>query len=441
VKANPATVADFLLTGVHVQSAETFFAGVSELDPGCFLVYDVGSDQCEIEQWYHLLDGVEKKALNEQSDAEAVAELRDLLEDAVRLRLRSDVRVGTCLSGGLDSSSIALLAAQMQRMASNQLFTAVTAVSEDPRNSEEDYAEKVVRAGSLDWVKTRPSYDDFQDLLPRVIEHQEEPFASPSVCMQAFVMQAAAERGIVVLLDGQGGDETLLGYDKYYPAYCVALWQEGGAREVLQGVLRSMRSNVNMRPWRFAAHCLFALVSKARHLYYIQRAGYLTSRPPLPEWVRQFSAACFEMRRLQALEVGTTSLPALLRYEDKNSMAWSIEARLPFLDYRLVEMAVALAAGLKIRNGWTKWALRSAMRDILPHEIAWRRNKIGFEAPNDLWLARHLETMTEKVRRSHLIGRFCNVDRLMQCYRTLDHNSQWRLYSLALWEEHFGVQA
>jgi asparagine synthase (glutamine-hydrolysing) len=243
-----------------------------------------------------------------------------------------------------------------------------------------------------------------------------------------------------VLLDGQGGDETLLGYDRYYPAYCITLWRERGALGVLGGAMASMRSNANMMPWRFAAFLFFGLLPAARYLYYRHRSSYLAAPPPLPEWISQFASASLDVRRLQMLDVETLGLPPLLRYEDKNSMAFSIEARLPFLDYRLVEMAITLAPQLKMRDGWTKWILRQAMSDLLPHDIAWRRNKIGFAAPTDIWLARHMDVMVEKVRASPLIGRFCALDRLMRQFAGLDRNSQWRLYSLAMWEEVFGVR-
>lgn len=438
VGANPRRMSEFLLTGVQTQSADTFFENVSTLLPGHFLIYDVEKDHCVIERYYDLLRQV--NGGDGAPEQREIKEFRRTLEDAVRLRLRSDVRVGTCLSGGLDSSSVAMIAGRMHHDASNQPFTAVTAVSEDARNSEESYAAEVVRAGELDWVKTRPAYEDFCALLPHVVVHQEEPFNSPSICMQAFVMRAAKENGVIVLLDGQGGDETLLGYDRYYAAYCVMLWRAGGAAEVLRGVRQALLNNANMSPWRIAGHFAFGLVPTVRALHYRRRTSYLAERPPTPDWVGQYASGCLDLRRLQALEVETTALPALLRYEDRNSMAFSIEARLPFLDYRLVEKSIALAPHFKMRDGWTKWILRQAMSEVLPRDIAWRRNKIGFDAPTDLWLARHLNIMKEKVRQSALIKRFCHLDRLMQQYCRLDRNSQWRLYSLALWEDEFGVR-
>jgi asparagine synthase (glutamine-hydrolysing) len=440
VNADPTTISNFLLTGHPVQSPETFFARVSSLLPGHRLAYDVEADHLAIDQYYSLMERV--NAVESVPEGEVIPKFRERFEDAVRLRLRSDVRVGTCLSGGLDSSSVALIAAQMYEPISNEPFSAITAVSEDPRNSEEAYAREVVEGGSLNWVKVRPTYEDFRELLGHVVRHQEEPFGSPSICMQAFVMRAAREHGVVVLLDGQGGDETLLGYgNRYYPAYCVSLWREAGALGVLQRTMASMRNGSGMKPWEFPAHLIYALIPAARYLYYRQRSNFLWAPPPLPDWMSRFAAACLDVRALQVLEVETTALPPLLRYEDKNSMAFSIETRLPFLDYRLVEMAIALSPHLKMRDGWTKWILREAMNDVLPPGIAWRRNKMGFEAPTEMWLIRHFEEMTGKIRESSLIKHLCDVDHLMRRLPGLSRNRQWRLYNVALWEEEFGVQS
>lgn len=437
VKANPVAVSDFLLTGAHIQSTESFFEGVFNLKSGHYLTYDVRSDSCSVGRYYSLSERLEN--VEERSGPEALDQLRFLLEDSVRLRLRSDVRVGTCLSGGLDSSSVAMIAARLHGRGGSP-FSAITAVSEDPRNSEEAYAREVVEAGALGWIRVRPGYEDFQGLLPHIVKHQEEPFATPSICMQAFVMRAARENGVVVLLDGQGGDETLLGYDRYYSAYCITLWRQGGVREMLQGLQQAVRHNANLNALQLVAYVMLGLLPSARYLYYLMRGSYLAPRPAPPDWVGDFARSCLDVRSLQALEVEVTGLPQLLRFEDKNSMAYAIEARLPFLDYRLVEHALSLAPNLKIRQGWTKWALRQAMSDVLPPDIAWRRNKIGFAAPDDLWIGRHLNAMARTVAASPLVDRFCHLGRLMRRYQGLDRGSQWRLYSLALWEGQFGVR-
>jgi asparagine synthase (glutamine-hydrolysing) len=441
----PSTVVDsqvaanFLLTGVQVQSENTFFRDVHALPPGHFVLYRLRDDQCTIERYYNLEQRL--TAFNDLPESRKVAQFRTLLEDAVRLRLRSDVRVGTCLSGGLDSSSVALIAARMHREASNTPFAAVTAISEDPGNSEEVQASTVVRAGELAWITTRPTYADFRELLPTVVIHQEEPFTTPSICLQAFVMRAAAENRITVLLDGQGADEVLLGYMRYHAARCIELWRERGTLGVCRGLADTLRHNDEMTFARYAGYLVSGLSPAWRHFYYRRRTPVMAQRLPRPAWIDHFTSAYLDVRRLQTLEMETTHLPYLLRYEDKNSMAFGIEARLPFLDYRLVEYAIALSTDLKIRDGWTKWILRRAMSGILPQEIAWRTDKLGFEAPDELWLTRHGPEMFAKVKSSPLLRHFCKVDRLLADYHRLPPQVQFRLYSVALWEEAFNVAA
>jgi asparagine synthase (glutamine-hydrolysing) len=144
---------------------------------------------------------------------------------------------------------------------------------------------------------------------------------------------------------------------------------------------------------------------------------------------------------LQVLEITRTNLPVLLRYEDKNSMAHSIEARLPFLDYRVVETALSLPRDVKIRDGWSKWVLRKFMSGRMPDEITWRKNKMGFEAPEKIWLDRHSNTMKEAISGSAVIRKIVDLGKLDSLWLSLDYRSRWRLYSVALWEDAFDVAA
>jgi asparagine synthase (glutamine-hydrolysing) len=136
-----------------------------------------------------------------------------------------------------------------------------------------------------------------------------------------------------------------------------------------------------------------------------------------------------------------TNLPVLLRYEDKNSMAHSIETRLPFLDYRLVEISLSLQQSMKMKDGWTKWILRQAMDHQMPDAIVWRKNKFGFEAPDELWQRTHHGEMEKAVFASPLVRELTDARRLRSQYRQLDKRSRWRLYSLALWEDAFRIAA
>ena len=435
-RANLDVVRTFLVTDAAELDDATFFADVRKLQGGHNAVYDLGSNRFKISRFYEL---VGQREISGLAAPEAIERFGAMLSDAVRLRLRSDVKVGTCLSGGLDSSTVATLASEIYHRSAEDAFAAITAVSEQESNNEARFAQLVVESNALDWHPVRPSYQGFSDTLQSVVRAQEEPFGSPSLTMQYFVMKAARENGITVLLDGQGGDETLLGYEKYYAAYIASSFRRDGVAATIAAARSAARNNAKMGPMNLAKYLVGGMLAPARYAYYTRRHSYFKSRPPRPPHLSSFARNCLNSFELQKLEVLSTNLPILLRYEDKNSMAHGIETRLPFLDYRLLEMSLSLPDGYKIRDGWTKWILRKVMNGRMPDAIVWRKNKFGFEAPENLWLKRHHEAMRTAIEASPMLRELTDTRRLSSALGKLDRRSLWRLYSLALWEDMFRV--
>lgn len=177
-----------------------------------------------------------------------------------------------------------------------------------------------------------------------------------------------------------------------------------------------------------------------RAAFYRWRYTFLM-KPDLPECLRRFARKTRDAREMQVLEITETNLPMLLRFEDKNSMRFGIETRLPFLDYRFVEFALALPTDIKLNKGWTKWPLRAAMQSFLPASISWRKDKIGFAAPDQLWLSRHSPVMYDKVIGSVLLARYVDMGAVRRKFHRLDFGMRWRLYCVALWGECFRVRA
>ena len=173
---------------------------------------------------------------------------------------------------------------------------------------------------------------------------------------------------------------------------------------------------------------------------YRWRYGFMKNRT-LPQALRRFALSRGDAAGMQAIEIAETSLPMLLRFEDKNSSHFAVEARLPYLDHRFVEMALGLPLQLKMHSGWTKWLLRKAMAGALPGAIGWRRDKIGFAAPDRLWLDRHLPQMRDKVLACGLVAAHVDIKTLARRFDRLGLLMRWRLYCLALWAEQFGVRA
>jgi asparagine synthase (glutamine-hydrolysing) len=240
-------------------------------------------------------------------------------------------------------------------------------------------------------------------------------------------------------LDGQGGDETLLGYERYFAAHYLAEAKAGGWPRTLRNVVRNSRNNALMAPWRVLAYFAYFNSARLRWWVYRNRHAYLQELPDMLPGLKAYEVAGRNIFDLQRLEIERTNLPALLRYEDKNSMWHAIETRLPFLDYRLVEFSLSLAGEAKISDGWTKHILRQAMTGRMPDSIVWRRNKMGFEAPTSKWFAQHREVMRAAVMKSRILSELGRPGALERCYDHLDPLTQWRLYMVSAWERIFDV--
>jgi asparagine synthase (glutamine-hydrolysing) len=433
-KANRKVLLNYLVLGFEDYDRETFFENVFKLQPGHNLVYDLQSHGFEIARYYSIRVDESKAGL---SEPEAVALYREELERSVRIRLRSDVKVGTCLSGGLDSSSIASLAAGFYHRESKARFSAITAKSVDRAFDESHYAALVVQRANLDWHIVEPDQSDFLNALDQVVRAQDEPFGSPSIVFQFFVMQKAREMNCPVLLDGQGGDETLLGYERYYPTFLrsqpVSRWPKA--------FFDSSR-NSKLDNWQLLSYIFYFSNPAMRKQWLKKKNRFLKDEfLDMVDWkmLAAVSESYQSLISLQEMELSSVQLPHLLKYEDRNAMRHSIETRLPFIDYQLVELALSLNDSLKIKDGWTKHLLRRAVADLLPEEVTWRRNKIGFEPPLRLWLAKRDDFIGE-IKQSPILAHLTKIDRLMPALGKVSLRTFWQLYNIARWEKMYNVQ-
>ncbi|HEY3120314.1 MAG TPA: asparagine synthase (glutamine-hydrolyzing) [Vicinamibacteria bacterium] len=434
----------FLVDGAMDEGEETFFAGILRLGAGRLLTCSVPERRLAVSRWYAL-----PEPAAERRDP---AGLRALLEDAVRLRLRSDVDVGTCLSGGLDSSSIVALTARLRGDGVRTARRAFTVTHPDAEIDESAHAAAVVAATGVQPARTTPTSRELLEDLPALARAQDEPFASSSVYAQWRVMRLARETGVTVLLDGQGADEVLAGYHYHFGPLLAEIARSEGWPAALAEARQAHR--VTGRPLSFflgllAYHGL--PVPAALRARVVARAA-TQSRLPRSLLDPAFAAgdggghserhrprpSLAEERRA---EITSTSLPALLRYEDRNSMAFSVEARTPFLDYRLVEWALALPARALIRDGWTKAPLREAMRGALPETVRLRRDKIGFATPESRWLREIAPQVREWLGPAARTRPLLRRGRLQSWLSGLDGARPtppglWRLLSVELWCRH-----
>ena len=378
-----AVVAAYLETGALPAPTDgaTFFSGIRSLPPGHWL--ELTDGRLTIERYYEL--PTETEAV---TDARAVADYRALLEDSVRLRLHADVPVGTCLSGGLDSSSIVCLTRDLlgadRRAGAQQTFSAV--YRDGGAYDEESFMQRVIAAANTDAHFVVPTAERLTADLDRIVWHQDEPFTSTSIFAQWCLMSAVREAGVTVLLDGQGADEPLGGY-RPFDRHVADMVARGAVFGAVREAIAANRVNglaIHSLAGRAVAHRLPA----AGRAWLRQRrdAGAVSwSSPALGRTAASEPDDSSLDGHLRAL-VTRHSLPHLLRYEDRNSMAFSIEARVPFVDYRVMEYAFTRGTRLRLRAGWTKWLLRRAMVGTVPDEIVWRRDKVGFDTPERRWM-------------------------------------------------------
>ena len=377
-------VRDLLALDWVDHESRTFFEGVRQLPAAHWL--SVGEDGFRVERWW----GLDPEARASGSPEALAHEFAELFTDAVRLRLRADVEVGSCLSGGLDSSAVLTTAARLASDGAKGLHAFTCAYDEGPAFDERPYARAAAEAAGATSHLVVPDGSDLWNVFDTLADQQGEPTAGPGVYSQWQVMKLANANGLKVLLDGQGGDETLAGYFRYLPtrlrdlaaagnwAGFASLWgpvsdRLGFATTLLHTfepwlpapLVAALRGRFGQGKDRVLSSALRKVASQAPGMAGSMRSG-LWDQLAFDSTVRQ--------------------LPSLLRYEDRSSMAFGIETRLPFLDYRLVEFAFALPDPERLDGVVTKAIARRALGDRVPASVLERRDKMGFETPTDLWL-------------------------------------------------------
>ncbi len=363
--------------------SESPFLGVDAVPAGSWVRCQLGGDGISLTsgRWYHLDRAVALKsaAIASYTDAELLAECRELLEDAVRLRLRSDVPVAVSLSGGLDSTAVAGAAAR--HVNGLRGFTYGSPLAPESEGlAVERFAREAGIASEYIW----PSHDaaGLDALLERVLACQEAPFAGLSVMAQNEVFRRVRASGFKVLLGGQGGDEAFAGYRKFFLTAAREALRSRDAAAIL-GIAWSM------------GQMLLAEVSQATGYWQARKRFFAPTEHgfQLLNWqapaLDMLGVSGTTLAERQAIDILQFSLPSLLRYEDRNSMSYGIETRLPFLDYRLIELALVLPSRLKLARGYGKWALRAATKGSVPDHIRLERKKRGFDVKQQ-WIAQGL---------------------------------------------------
>ncbi len=426
-------VFDFLMTGVSDHSCRTFYTGISAVPPGWIMRLDRNGDL----HWrrYHQWPECDP---DKHLDPE---ELRDLIADAVRLRLRSDTPSVTLLSGGLDSSIITAMAAQASRTETRACHAgAYTYGYRDGQMTEHDETLQA-KAFIAEYMPGTPHFIHLADARPSEAELMElahthdEPVATPSILAGHRLFRAIRDDGFKVVLSGEGADELFGGYTSRYMSQLTRERLLGGE---IRPALRMLR-NGSAKPRQVANRLLWDLPARAvRDLLRHTRPSARTMSAGLwnemaPEFAAIYKDRHVSLEQRLRRDVTATNLPTILRLADRNSMRFGIELRSPYLDWRVVSAALALPAIERMGDRQGKAALRRAFSGELPDEVIWRRKTHGF-GNAEQFQVNHIRFDALWDRLPAWTSDLLSLpDLRRELTRPASHTTLWWAVSLALW--------
>ncbi len=392
--------------------SETFYENCTRLPHSHYLKLSVATCSLSIKQYYN----IDWKNTNYDITVDQAKEkFHELFYTSVKHRLRSDVTVGSSLSGGLDSSLVVTVIDALKKGSGQQQNT-FSAVFPGFKKDERRYMDMVIAKTNVQPHFITPGDEGLIASINKLSWHQEEPYGSASIYVQYCIMQLAKENNVTVLLDGQGADEVLAGYHGYYPEYFKELKRSSKKLYHKEAdAYRDMHAGSDIN--------VDLIGSKANRLKYAIgnqlpgiRKWYHKMKYPATAFLHNDFTNTYANELFKPQEIFASlnerlyhstfkhGLQELLRYADRNSMAHSREVRLPFLYHELVEFLLTLPPEMKINNAWTKWIMRQAFEEELPPEICWRKDKIGYEPPQKNWMDKGVMADVINEGRSKLIN-------------------------------------
>ncbi|MES3016271.1 MAG: asparagine synthase (glutamine-hydrolyzing) [Bacteroidota bacterium] len=381
--------------------SETFYEDIKSLPHSHYLLIDLKKSSIELKQYWAIQ--LESNMKMFDSKEQAAERIQELFTTGLKRRLRSDVSVGSSLSGGLDSSIIVCAIDQIFKQKSYEKDPGLKQKTFSARfpgfaRDEGKFIDMITGVTDVDPYYTYPDEETLLNEIDKVAYHQEEPFGSASILAQYEVMKLAKANDVTVLLDGQGADEIFAGYHGYYNVFFREMRKKGGTKyaEEFNAYQKLHADNhINTKAKKdlaqYAREYFPSYVDKLRfgRVLWKQKTKKYFNNDFFQDYSRQYYRFNNSFNTLNGeLNYSAMSgdLQVLLRYADRNSMAHSREVRLPFLFHELVNYAFSLPSQYKIHKGWTKWILRSSFNHLLPDDICWRKDKIGYEPPQKKWM-------------------------------------------------------
>jgi len=375
---NKKRIQDFFVFGVLDHTEETMFSNVKQLRPGNNLIYNLVTNAYEIYEYYNLKNKLRK--IDDNCDVPNI--FRKMIKESINEHMISDVAIGACLSGGLDSSTIVTLMNEILKEKHDERhIQTISSCFGDKRYDEQEYIDEVNKQIDADAHKIYPDIKQLFNVLQDLIWHQDEPFGSTSIFAQWSVFEEAKKNKFKVMLDGQGADEQLAGYPLFYITYFSELFFNMEFTK-LDKEIKALIENHNYfskidifnRAIKIHFEDLREVMIKKFH------RPDIFSKPEFETYIKYYESLIKSTKSIEEFSIHQiyhSSLQQLLHYEDRNSMAHSVEGRIPFLDHRLVEFVVSCKSEDKIKDGISKHMLRKGMEKILPRKITERKEKWG----------------------------------------------------------------
>ncbi len=446
-RVHPQKLFEYLRFSMVDGAEDTLLEGIKEFPAATWAILPFGEPSLRLVRYWRL-DPTAASGLDLKTATEA---LHAQLEESVRLHLQSDVPLGTCLSGGLDSTAILML--MRRSLGSDHPIETFSFLTEDPVLSERRYVELAVRAAGVNSHLVSPTPRELAEDMSALVRCQEFPFGGSSVYAQFRVFRLAREHGMTVMLDGQGADEMLAGYYQFIGAKATSHFATLRILKALR-LLKNIPGNMRPHFYRMFMFSMGRLVPASLRPLVRQLVG----DPLFPRWLDQ---GWFHDHGVLGVErpCGTGpnalkeemvlaihgSLQELLRYEDRNSMWHSIESRVPFCNRKLAELAVSLPPDYFISaQGTTKFILKQSMRCTVPEAIL-DREKVGFGTPEGDWLAAMGPFVRQTVRIGMDMGLPFLSDLEAEVHRAIQAGNQptghgWRILNLIHWVKEFDVK-
>jgi len=437
-EANDKVIYRYLKYRIHDDGRDTFFKNIHRLLPGEMM--EIENGKFKFSEYTSLFENLGKDKITNSSDKEICTKFKQELISAIKKRLIADVKVGSCLSGGLDSSTVVCAINDLiyeepkSTVSVGKRQETFSAVFPGGANNEEKYINEVLdflTNEKLQAYKIYPNTNKFLSDIKDFVKTQEEPTISTGPYAQYDVMRTVSKH-VKVVLDGQGSDEMMAGYLPYYFVYLKELLKQKKYLNLSKEIYSSKD-----------------VLFKYFQIKYFGKNNVNISEILDEKFSNDYKEEKFVIdndnlqNRLKE-DILKNSLQSLLRYEDRNSMRFSIEGRVPFLDFNLLKYIFSLPTSFIIRQGWNKYILREAVKGIVPEMIRLRRNKIGFTTPEQQWFMKLAPKFMDIFKSKSFAGRkYFKADKVIESFgefiagKNEDTMAYWRIINMELWMREF----